>query len=200
MPRRRSSRLARIGLLSCIVLAAGANAAARSAGDSWRPTADLLPRLAEPQRVGPYQLHPPIGYRPQDRVNVWGDRTRAWLGTPRSDGTQPRVVLTLASPRIEAAAPSLEEILGQILARIRQPLRNWTESPPESGTLDGIAFVRAYWQGTEATTGRGMRGFYYFARDGQTPIYISSEDVAPHSREALALAEAAVLTFTRRSP
>ncbi len=198
MARRDRSRSALALVLACIVLSTALGAAAQPAGDSWRPSPDLLPRLAEADQVGAYQLRPPIGYAPQESEGPSGSRSRAWVGAKRTDGTRPYVMVTIAVPPAEAAAPTLEELLGRMLTPIRQRRRAWTESRPETGTLGGIAFARAYWQGTDVKTRLRMHGFNYVALDGPTIINISSQDVAPHIREALALAEAAVLTFGRR--
>lgn len=199
MARFCPTRLPLVATLACIVLAPALEASAQPAADTWRPSQELLARLADPDPVGPYQLRPPIGYPPQEREGPSGSRSRAWVGSPRSDRTRPYVMVTLAVPPPgEATASTLEELLGRMLTSVRQRRQNWTESRPESGTLGGIPFVRAYWQGTDAATRQRMHGFNYVALDGGTIINISSQDVAPHIREALALAEAAVLTFTRR--
>jgi hypothetical protein len=42
-----------------------------------------------------------------------------------------------------------------------------------------------------------MHGFNYVAMDGDKVIQLSSQDVAPHHRGALELAETAVLTFKK---
>jgi hypothetical protein len=198
MARRHPSRLAVAGVLACVVVSIAIGAVGQPASDSWRPSPDLLPRLAPADHVGVYQLRPPIGYQPQDREGPSGVLTRAWVGASRSDRTHPYVMMTLAVSPAEAAPLPLEEILGRMLTPLRQRRRNWTESPPEMGTLGGIAFARAYWTGTDAATRLPMHGFSYVALDGPTVIHISSQDVAPHIREALALAETAVLTFGRR--
>ena len=198
MACRHPSRPAVAVVLACVVLAVTIGAVAQPAGDSWRPSPDLLPRLAPADPVGVYQLRPPPGYQPQDREGPSGTRSRAWVGATRPDGTRPYVMVTLAVPPAEAAPPTLAELLGRMLTPLRQRRRNWTESRPEMGTLGGIAFARAYWRGTDAATRLPMHGFNYVALDGPTIINISSQDVAPHIREALALAEAAVLTFGRR--
>jgi hypothetical protein len=43
-----------------------------------------------------------------------------------------------------------------------------------------------------------MHGFSYSAFDGRTFIRIASQDVRQHQAQALALAEAAALTFRKR--
>jgi hypothetical protein len=107
------------------------------------------------------------------------------------------MLIIAAPPPGEGNPYTLDQVLAKLLAGIERRRKNWKQSKTEQGTINSVKFARAYWQGTDIETGRPMHGFNYVAMDGDKVIQLSSQDVAPHHRGALELAETAVLTFKK---
>ena len=174
----------------------------RTAGDQepapWLPAEALLSKLSDETPIEGYRLRIPRGYTLQTQAGPPGAIAHAWVGPARADGTRPYVMLSIGSPPlVEATRYTLRQALAKALASVEQRRKDWKQSDPEEGTIDGLKFMRAYWTGAEAQTGRQMPGFNYAAIDRERVIYLASQDLPPHHKEALQLAEAAVLTFKR---
>ena len=172
----------------------------RKGDKSWKPDPALLEELGEEVEVGDYRIRPPRDYRRLPAVSAQGrpgDRVYMWLGPARADGARPQLtVLHVTSPPDEADN-DLEAILDKRLKRAREHWRAWIQEPVEAGRVNGLKFVRTRWGGINIATGQPTRGFVYLARDGNTVIQISSQDVEPDHEQPLQLAETAALTFKK---
>ena len=195
----RGSRVCRKILICAVLLILSAAPSNSEEGRPWLPTAPHLHKLSTKAEVGAYQLRVPEGYVLRTQSGPGGSMAHAWVGSPRSDGTRPYVMLTMGAPAPGETNPyTLTQVLAKFLAGIERRRKHWRQSNAEEGTIHGVQFVRAYWHGTDIETGRPMHGFNYVAMDGDKVIQLSSQDVEPSHRGALELAETAVLTFKKR--
>jgi len=187
-------------ILICAVLLIVSGVPANSQeGRPWLPTVPHLQKLPTNAEVGAYHLRVPEGYVLRNQPGPGGSMAHAWFGSTRSDGTRPYVMLTIGGPPPGEGNPyTLAQVLAKFLAGIERRRKHWSQSNSEEGTINGVKFVRAYWHGTDIETRRPMHGFNYVAMDGDKVIQLSSQDVEPHHRGALELAETAVLTFKKR--
>jgi hypothetical protein len=172
--------------------------------DSWKPDAALLKQLEAPIKVGDYSIRIPKGYEKQqpntptpEGVSVWG-----WTGAPRRDGTKPSITMMIMTPppaqREQIKAMTLEQVAGRFIEGQKRQRTNWKIEASEKGTVNGLSFVRMRWSGVNPAQNMEMRGVLYVARDGNTLIQMASQDPTAHSKQTLALAEAAVLTFKQK--
>lgn len=196
---RGGSRVHRTILICAALLIVSTAPSNSEEGRPWLPTPPHLQKLSTKAELGAYQLRVPEGYVLRTQPGPGGAMAHAWVGSPRSDGTRPYVMLTIAAPPPgETNRYTRAQALAKFLEGIEKRRKHWKQSKAEEGTISGVRFVRAYWHGTEIETGRPMHGFNYVAMDGDTVIQLSSQDVEPHHRGALELAETAVLTFKKR--
>lgn len=168
----------------------------------WKSGPAFVARLAPEVAVAGYRLRLPKGYAMQTMPGPGGMTGYAWTGAPRpEDGTRAYLMLLpMRPPAGETTRYTPAQILTKMLAGIARSRRDWRVSVIQEGTVNGQPFVRAYWTGTDAATGAAMRGFGYAAVDGDGFVYLSSQDVVPHDKLALPLAEAAALTLAFPPP
>jgi hypothetical protein len=122
----------------------------------------------------------------------------AWGGSVRPDGTAPMFQLVLVSPPPGQRPPGVDQFLTSMLDGVRRRRQNWSQSPPEWGTINGLAFLRIRWSGTEPSKGWKMHGVMYAAFDGRAFIQLHTQDIEPHHEQALKIGEAATLTFRKK--
>ena len=164
----------------------------------WSPDKALAGQLAAPTVAGAYQIQPPKGYVMQTGTPP-GGTAQAWVGAPRADGTRPYIMLAvMIPPADEKIVHTLDQVFAGVLAGVQKRRKDWKQTPSATGTVNGLTFVRTYWQGTDTATGLAMRGFSYAAQDGKRFVLLSSQDMEPYTKTALLLAEASALTFRKR--
>ena len=187
-------------LVSLIVVSSALLSAAWAAPKdlSWQPNKALLNQLAPVTAAGQYRIQPPKGYVLQTRPGPSGSAAQAWVGAPRTDGTRSYIMLTtLVPPAGEETKYTLSQVSDKLLAGVQGRRKDWKQAPSESGTVNGMTFVRTYWRATDTATGAAMHGFSYVGQDGKGFVQISSQDVEPHSKTTLQLTEASALTFKK---
>lgn len=145
----------------------------------WKPMPKMLRYLVRPTRVWKYTMQPPAGYTPrqtqQPRLLAYN-----WHGQAAKTGITPYVLLALAPTPVRGGKPyTAEQLIASALATLKRGHDAWTQTLVEQGRINGIAFVRAYWTGTERQRKRKLRGVAYMAVDGPTIISLQSQDIAP---------------------
>lgn len=173
----------------------------------WTPDASKLANLQNESNLsnfGEYTLRPPKGYifqqlppiPSQIQLNISGG---AWVGSVRSDGTRAQLMINIIkTPSNQLSKYSPDDRLSKRVNANAMYYQNWKRTETERGKIGDISFVRAYWHGIHKKTNHRMHGFCYVANTGREMIYLSSQDVEPHHKNSLSLAEAAVLTFKKR--
>lgn len=165
---------------------------------AWPPSKALVSQLAPAAVAGAYQIQPPKGDTRENQAGPDGSAIAAWAGPPRADGTRPYVMLLMMSPPAgEGNKYTLVQVAAKLLAGVQRRRKDWKQTPPETGTVNGLTFVCTRWSGKDAVTGRAMQGFSDVAHDGKSFIQLSSRDADPHSKTSLPLAEASALTFKK---
>lgn len=171
---------------------------------AWRSDPRLAHALGPEVRIQGYAMRLPGGYRealpprgapglPQPILNTHV-YTRAGLG----DGNAP--ILTVAiTPADSANALSLDDAMAAKISPLKHSLRNCVQSPVEHGTIGGLRFARAYFQGTRPGPSGPIaaRGVIYVAIDSREIIEMQADASGPDAQAALSLAEAALLTFRK---
>ena len=161
----------------------------------------MLNQLQVAVHVGGFQIRPPTGYVLKRKPGPDGSEAFAWVGAPRSDKTQPYLmVATIGLPAAEAKKYTLDQILDKFLQGVeRRRAADWKRTPTEHGSINGQAFVRARWNASVRGSALKMHGFHYVATFGHRVIQISSQDAEPYHQRALKVAEAGALTFQIKS-
>ena len=106
------------------------------------------------------------------------------------------MILIFTLPPEELKKP--EQALDIFMERLSVDKKEWQLTHTEQGLVNGLRFVRARWSGMHTPTEYKMHGFNYLIVAGREVIQLSSQDVKPHHKEALRLAEASALTFKKR--
>ena len=164
----------------------------------WTPDATIVQRLAPVVTTGPYQIQPPQRYVLQTRPGPSGSISQAWVGPAREDGTRCYIMLVTMTPPADGTTTyTLDQVAAKMLAGIQKRRTDWKQTTPETGTVNGMTFVRTYWRGKEATSGVPMYGFSYVAQDGKGFVQLSSQDVEAYWKDTMPSAEASVLTFRK---
>jgi hypothetical protein len=109
------------------------------------------------------------------------------------------MLVFLTPPAGEENKYTLDQVSAKMLAGVQRNRINWKQSPSETGTVNGITFLRTYWRGDDAATGLPMRGISYVAQEGKGFLQLASQDVEPYAKTSLLLAETSVLTLKRQA-
>jgi hypothetical protein len=104
----------------------------------------------------------------------------------------------VGSPPAGSALPGVDEYLEVMLDGVKRRRRDWSQSTPERGTVNGLTFLRTRWSGTDPASGRKLHGVMYVAVDGRWYISLHTQDVEPHHGQALKIGEAAAQTFVKK--
>jgi hypothetical protein len=155
----------------------------------WKSNEALVDQLDSAKEIEGFLINPPKGYSWLAQPGPEGSKITGWSGVMRPDKTRAQLlVLTVTLPREELKKYNLEQILDELVASTGQQRKNWQRTPTEKGLINGLIFVRTFWSGTDI-------GLGYVTLVGEKIIQLSSQDVEPHHKEALELAESSVFTF-----
>jgi hypothetical protein len=175
----------------------GSTAPSKFNPPNWQPDQQLLNELDAYEDFEGYQIRPPKGYESGDKPSPKDNaRALAWTGTPRSDGSQPKVTVILQSSPIKEFSD--EELLDAILDITKKDKEYWQQTPAETGRVNDITFVKSSWQGQDTQTKSKMHGIVYVARDGSTIIHLRAYDIEPYHTEALKIGNDSLLTFRKK--
>lgn len=143
-----------------------------------------------------FQLQPPAGYQLQTQEGPLNSKAMAWIGAPREDGVRPYVMITVMRlPAPPAGQLKEEMVLEKFLSAVRSRRQDWKQSPVRKQEINGLTFLRADWEGLEPNLELKMHGFNLVTIDNQFIVQLSSQDVEPHHKQGLQLAETAIATF-----
>jgi hypothetical protein len=165
---------------------------------TWKPDPSRVGGLAPETSLPDFRLRPPEGYHLIRRQERFGEGF-AFVGPARADGTHPMVMgVVMKRPSPQAPMPTPEKALADSLAIVARRRRQFSPSSPEHGTINGVPFVRARWDGADLQTGKMMHGVYYVAVDDRRIFQLSTQDLDPYSQQSLPLGEASLQTFQKQ--
>lgn len=168
---------------------------------TWKSNKALLNQLDSAKEIEGFLINPPKDYTRLTELGPEGSKITGWAGLPRPDKTRAQlVILTFTLPKEELKMYNLEQILDELVASAGQQRKDWQRMPTEKGLINGLLFARTRWSGTDIRLGRKMYGFNYVTLVGEKVIQLSSQDIEPHHKEALELAEASAFTFKAAAP
>jgi hypothetical protein len=164
----------------------------------WKTNHAGLSELQEAVSVEGFSIRPPKGYSLETVFGPHESKVNVWVGPTRADGTRGQVmVLTLAETMDELKQFKLEQLLGQLVAGLRERRTDWKQSATEKGLINGLVFLRIRWSGRGKTSELAMHGVVYVAIADGRLVQLSSQDVDAHYKEAFGLAESSIFTFER---
>jgi hypothetical protein len=168
----------------------------------WKPDAKAVRQLGPSVKLDSYTIRIPKGYELQETPPApFGAKFWAWAGPARADGTKAQLLMNLLpiapAQREQAKRLTLEQLAEKRIAAIRGQRTDWKQEKTEKDVINGLTFARIRWEGTEPKNQWDMRGFVYVARDGDTILYLSSQDLKAPGAQTLPLADAAVLSFKK---
>ena len=170
--------------------------AAPKSGGPWKPSAAALKQLTPAPQASGFTIMCPKGYQYQTMNGPDGSTLFAWVSPPRADSSHGMLMMTVVMiPPDEANKYTLSQILTKFIGGEQRRRNAWSESTPESGTINGVSFCRVYWEGTDKATGKAMGGLMYVTQSGNKAYVLASQDILPAHKAALSLAEQSVLTF-----
>jgi hypothetical protein len=169
----------------------------------WKADPAAVKRLGSVVDFEGYSIQIPKGFQKlQSPAGSGSMRLAGWIGSERRDKTRPSLTISVVTPpssEVEKIkAMPLEQLSNQLIQSVKRKRANWKQDAPEKSTINGIEFVRINWSGTHIDVDREMRGFSYFARDGDKVLQISSQDIVPDGEKDLPITEAAILSFKKR--
>jgi len=165
---------------------------------TWTPAASILPKLADFQNCGNYEIRPPKGYVAKFNSNDAMEGF-AWASGQRSDGTQTYIMVVEGKPPADVlkGATTLQ-VIQAFVRGVGRNRNNFNSTPPTYGSINGIKFARCYWHGTAKQNGAKMHGFVYGAIDGDEFVELASQDLDKYWSSEQPLTEASALTFRRK--
>ena len=162
----------------------------------WKSNEALVNQLDSAKEIEGFLINPPKGYNWLTQPGPEGSKIIGWSGATRPDKTRAQLlVLTVTLPKEELKKYNLEQILDSLVASTGQERNDWQRTRTEKGLINELLFVRTFWSGKDIRLGRKIYGFSYVTLVGEKLIQLSSQDVEPHHKEALELAESSVFTF-----
>lgn len=166
----------------------------------WTPSPALLKQLDPTVSVEGFLLQPPAEYKllvPDSGLPA-GVSSYIWVGPGRKDGTHSVLMLNFLIPANDQMQNlTLNQLADGLLLEIKEARRDWTQTPAETGTIQGMKFVRIGWTGIDRVEKRKMWGWMMVAHEGDTIIQLVSQEVSPKALASLDLAEAAARTLKR---
>lgn len=168
----------------------------------WSPAEKDLDQLGKEAQQGRIRIR-----APRDHVlSPGGAPALLWQGPVRNDKTQGNLIVTVIKLTPDLTKLSLDQLLRSALSGIARRRDRWRLGIIEHGVIAGRRFARARWTGVskpstrEEYSARAMRGFVYGTIAEGEFVFIMSQDVAAHARDALPVAEASVLTARIEEP
>jgi uncharacterized protein (TIGR03067 family) len=162
----------------------------------WAPDPKQLVQLGPEVDLDGYRVRPPAGYKPVAAPDApVGMMMTAWAGVKRADGTRPMFEVTIQEAPPGETMPAPSEALDTQLSSIEARRTSFHRNVAESGFIGDHPFRRARWDGRMKKTNEKMHGFCYATTDGRKVVLLMSQDVEPHEKQSLAIAEAAAQTF-----
>lgn len=169
---------------------AAAKAAAPAA--EWKLTAEQEKLLGAAVTVGGLEVRAPADFRDMGQRGPG----HIWVGTPRPDETYPTATLISAPLPPDSANLPLEALLAESMKGVRGARKDFTESPPERGTIQGLPFIRCKWSGGPGAgaraglQGKTFHGIVYLGVHQGSAIQFLAQDTAPDHPRSLELLEA----------
>jgi hypothetical protein len=170
----------------------------------WKVDPVALKKLGDSVEVGGFSLQVPRGYTSHEtsvESAIGPMKVFAFVGPLRKDKTRSTttMIITNLTPAFQEnyREKSLEQIAVKKLESVKTGKKNWKQEKAELGTINGRAFVRIRWSGTDPDKKGDMRGFFYFTKDEKTTLQFNCEDLVSFGTDGLKLAEAAALTLQK---
>jgi hypothetical protein len=155
--------------------------------------------LGAPFKMSQFEIRPPANFR---FIKYLAEsKTYYWVGPVRKDETYAQLMVTITALSDDEANASLKSMLDNVVGSIQKRRENWTDTPAEHGTINGLPFVRSSWSGVatgvarEGLSGRMMHGVVYLTVRDKQAISIMCQDVAPDHVESIKLGGWTALTF-----
>jgi hypothetical protein len=193
-----------LGLVVACLGGCGSGGKSSSAAlPTWTPDEKLVAQLEAPSKLAHgYQMRVPPEMDSKDR-NPGGDFMRMWDETPtRFNGGQLRLlnVRISSSSSAEEQKQTLEKSLADWQKSVKEgsSVKDASFSPPESGTINGIPFLRSRLRGRHraAHISEGLfLGTAYVAKHQGRFIFIETGTGGEDTENAYKLLETAILTF-----
>lgn len=197
-------RRAKYGICALCLTFAGfvpgeGNAQDKAQISQWKSDKVFEKQFASAIKIEGYNVHPPKTYQ-EGQVDIPGGKVISWTGAARKDGTLPAMFLDFLPvvPEKEVKEHDLKWAATQILAGMNSQRKNWKPEKAETGSINGLTFVRIRWSGFDETWNRKIQGVIYVMLDGNKPIALNGQDVFPESKKTLPIIEASILTFKKQ--
>ncbi|HEV3417304.1 MAG TPA: hypothetical protein VG056_10835 [Pirellulales bacterium] len=175
-----------------------------SSTPTWSPDSTLLEKLSQEMTLTGWRLRPPAEYKFVEQ-NAPPVKVFIWAGPVQKDETFATMTMLLLPAGPVEKNSELGSLLTESLKEIEKRRDTWTTSPPESGRIGDLDFIRARWSGVctvgkKQLIGKKMHGVVYLAKDSDAIVEIMLEDVEPNHEKSLPICEAAVWTLRRTEP
>ncbi len=169
----------------------------------WRPDPKLLRQLGNETHISSIAIRvpPDYVYTMQHQGTV---RDYIWQGARHGDSYPQLTIVESTDDRGPGATLTPTELLAAYLAQRKADGTAWTESPSESGIVNGRKWARVRFRYAVPQVGRPRaapdvhRGFAFATVNGHDFTVINGEDLDPYADSVLPLLSTAALTFHHR--
>ena len=175
-----------------------------STGDTpkiWQADQSILDKLEPSENIDSYRIRVPKGYMPVNMPSAPqpGLTTRFWRLLRRSDNSSAVLMVVLKKGEYtDSGANLLDRAFNAEILGVQKRLTDFQQGPIESGSISGLIFKKADFQGTPKGETKKAHGFCYVCLDGDTTIVIAGQDQEPHHQESLNVINAAILSFCKK--
>jgi len=160
----------------------------------WRPEPALRGRLAALDQFENYSIQPPRGYA--ETIRTRGSETfYYWTGFAHDNGVVPELLIGTNVELTDAPLDN-QTLYTKEIAKIKLQYPDVIFSPMETGTLNGLSFLRTYYRGNDQREFM-HHGVVYITVDGTEVYTVTGDDTDPYSTNTLPLLEAAARTFQK---
>ncbi len=159
--------------------------------------------LGAPYKLSQFEIRPPASFRfikSFDEPKTHST-TYYWVGPVREDETYPQFIVTITASSARDSNAPLANVFEDVLRGIQRRRQDWSATPPESGRINGLTFLRGSWSGVatgaarEGLAGRAMHGILYVTVHNNQAVQIMCQDVAPDHAPWLKQGATAALSF-----
>ena len=193
--------------LDLLATAAGAGppkTRAAHASSAWTANPALVAQLGPEVKInaaglGTYGIRPPRGFtlRQINMMAIAGaGLIYVWTGPRQPDGTSANFTVMVGKDNSGMMAGLTSNAFVQLeMSAMTRSHTNTHVSKVQQGTIHGLPFTRASWQGVGQRTGKTFQGIFYGRFVRPLNVMVEAKDEAPSSKTSIPLFNAAALTL-----
>jgi hypothetical protein len=193
MTKTRSRFLCTIAVLACCLSSVSAKPQANKLPE-WKPAPEVLRQLSAPVQVEAGSLRVPKGFE-QEREEAPHGLMYMWGKKARKEGVDQSIALI--SPQLTPELfhdYTLKTALDDLIVGYQRAFKNWKQTTPQSGLINGAQALRLHWSGATRKRDVKVEGSIFMVQMKDRFVLMITT-VCPNDKTGMKLTEAAALTF-----